>query len=123
MAKKNVTINDLAVMVKHGFDEMDKRFTGRLDGIGGRLDGIDQRLVNIESDVSYLKSRVGEIARTLDRHEEILEEHSEELKWIHKKIDELTDPRNENRVTTYKEFSALQMRVAALEQKIAAKIR
>lgn len=26
MAKKNITIDDLAVMVKKGFDSMDKRF-------------------------------------------------------------------------------------------------
>lgn len=86
MAKKDVTINDLAVMVKHRFDAVDARF----EAVDKRFDGIEQRLVNIESDVSYLKSRVGEIARTLDEHAEILEEHSAELKWVHEKIDELT---------------------------------
>lgn len=28
MSKKDITINDLAIMVKHGFDGMDKRFSG-----------------------------------------------------------------------------------------------
>lgn len=102
-------IEDLAVMTKHGFDAVDKRF-----------DGVDKRLMNIESDVAYLKSRVEEIGRTLARHEEILEEHSAEFKWLHKKIDEFTDPKSKNRFVTYQEFTELEARVAAFEKKISS---
>jgi hypothetical protein len=41
MAKKNVTIDDLAVMVKKGFDTVDKRF----DGIDDRLDRIERLIL------------------------------------------------------------------------------
>ncbi len=54
-----VTLDDLAGMIKSGFDDVDKcfeqvdkRFTGienRLDGIDLRLDGIDERLGRIEN--------------------------------------------------------------------------
>jgi archaellum component FlaC len=41
MAKKNVTIEDLAVMVKKGFDSVDKRF----DGVDERLDRIEKLIL------------------------------------------------------------------------------
>jgi archaellum component FlaC len=41
MAKKSVTIEDLAVMVKKGFDSVDKRF----DGIDDRLDRIEKLIL------------------------------------------------------------------------------
>ena len=50
-AKKQVTIEDLAGMVKRGFDEVNTRFDGvdkRLDKIEGRLDNVEDRLDRIE---------------------------------------------------------------------------
>jgi archaellum component FlaC len=44
MKGKNITIDDLAVMVKKGFDGVDKRF----DGVDKRFDGVDDRLERIE---------------------------------------------------------------------------
>jgi archaellum component FlaC len=41
MAKKSVTIEDLAVMVKKGFDSVDKRF----DGVDDRLDRIEKLIL------------------------------------------------------------------------------
>ncbi len=115
--KKKVTTEDLAAMIQKGFME-----TAKKKDVDGRFDGVDERLGNLGSDVSYLKDRVAEIGRTLNNHEEILEEHSEELKWIHKKIDELTDPRSNKHAVTYKEFSELELRVATLEKRVAAKV-
>lgn len=139
MPKKKTTIEDLAVMIQRGFQEtahksdVDKRFDavdGRLGTVEGRLGTVDGRLgalengfLNLASDISYLKARVTEIGVTLSRHEEILEEHSEELKWLHKKFDELTNPKSEKRVITYREFSKLASRVDGLERKIAVKMR
>ena len=40
MGRKKVTIEDLAVMVKKGFDSVDKRF----DGVDDRLDRIEKLL-------------------------------------------------------------------------------
>jgi hypothetical protein len=41
MGKKSVTIDDLAVMVKRGFDAVDKRF----DGVDDRLDRIEKLIL------------------------------------------------------------------------------
>lgn len=54
------------------------------------------------------------------RHEDILEEHSAELQWLHKKIDEFTDPKSKKRFVTYQEFVELEARVAAFEKKVSS---
>lgn len=118
MPKKKMTIEDLAAMIQRGFQE-----TARKSDVDKRFDAVEGRLVNLESDVSYLKARVTEIGVTLSRHEEMLEEHGEELKWLHKKFDELTNQKSEKRVITYREFSKLALRVDGLERKIAVKMR
>lgn len=115
---KKITIDTLAVMIKRGFDDVDKRF----DDVDKRFDGIDGRLMKLESDTDYLKARVTEIGRTLEEHGELLDEHSEELRWLHKKIDEIIGSGSKKAIT-YKEFSALVSRVSSLERKIAASIR
>ena len=118
--KKKITIEDLAGMVKRGFDAVDARFDAmdtRFDKMDGRVDKIDQRLVNIESEMAYVKARVTEIDRVLDEHTEMLEDHSKELHWIHRTIDTWTDPKSSQRFVTYKEFSGFESRLAALEKK------
>jgi hypothetical protein len=44
MKKKNLTIDDLALMVGKGFQSVDKRF----DGVDKRLDRMDKRFDKIE---------------------------------------------------------------------------
>jgi len=51
MKNKNTTIDDLAIMVKKGFDGVDRRFDGvdrRFDGVDRRLDKVEKRLDRIE---------------------------------------------------------------------------
>lgn len=132
MPKKKITIEDLAAMVQAGFhgtarkSDVDKRFDvmdKRFDAMDQRFDAMDNRFMNLASDVAYLKARVTEIGIMLDRHEEILEEHSEELKWMHKKLDEFMNLGSEKRAISYREFSKLVSRVGNLERKIAVKIK
>jgi len=58
MAKKNVTIDDLAVMVQKGFNGVDKRFdematktemNARFDVVSKRFDKVEARLGKIEN--------------------------------------------------------------------------
>jgi archaellum component FlaC len=52
MAKiKKTTLNDLARMVKVGFDETGKR----LDGVEKGLDGVEKRLGGVEGEIESLK--------------------------------------------------------------------
>jgi len=51
MKKKDITIDDLAVMVGKGFESVDKRFDAvdkRFDGVDKRFDKVEKRLDKIE---------------------------------------------------------------------------
>lgn len=44
--KKNVSIDDLAVMIKQGFDGVDKKFegvNGKFEGVDKKFDGVDKK--------------------------------------------------------------------------------
>ena len=124
MPKKKMTIEGLAVMVNKGFNDVieqfDRRFIGidgRLDGIDGRLDKIERRQDHTEGILNTLSLRIEEIERTLAQHTEILEAHMEELRWIHKKIDDWTHPDSDQRLISYNEYMELVRRVERLETK------
>lgn len=74
MKEKNVTIDDLARMVKSGFDSVDKRF----DGVDGKFIGIEKRLDNLERGQEDIKLRLDNVAYRfelleLQRRVELLE--------------------------------------------------
>lgn len=69
MENKNITINDLSVIVKNGFDELgnvikvgfeqvDKRFEQidkRFEDVYSRLDSIDAKLIFIQKEIEDIK--------------------------------------------------------------------
>ncbi|MBI2056197.1 MAG: hypothetical protein HYT37_02360 [Candidatus Sungbacteria bacterium] len=59
MVKKQVTTEDLAVMIKNAFESVDKRF-----------DAVDRRLINLEHDVLYLKSHATKMEVWISKHED-----------------------------------------------------
>lgn len=59
MAKtKKITIDDLAVMVKHGFDEMDNRFKE-----------VDERFNKLEEKIGGMEIDIGELRQGQERIE------------------------------------------------------
>ena len=56
--KTRATIDDLAVMVKKGFDHMDERFNQH----DKRFDAVDKRLDIIDQDHEDIKLRLGNVA-------------------------------------------------------------
>jgi len=60
--KKNLSLDNLAGMVKRGFDGVDKRF----DGVDKRFDGVDKRFDKIEIRLNNLENGQGEIKLKLD---------------------------------------------------------
>jgi archaellum component FlaC len=86
--KKNTTLDDLAGMVKRGFDGVDKRF----EGIDGHLGSIEERLDRFETALKNFREE-----NTLE-HEEIklrlsqvayrfeLEEMDKRLKRVEAKV-------------------------------------
>ena len=79
MVKKKTTIDDLAVMVKRGFDqtaikdevnkrfdEVDKRFDEvdkRFDEVDKRFVDVDKRFVGIEHKLDHMSARLGSVER------------------------------------------------------------
>ncbi|MEK9175662.1 MAG: hypothetical protein AAB795_03690 [Patescibacteria group bacterium] len=69
MAKKKTTIDDLAVMVKHGFDGVDKRFEQvdvRFEQVDVRFEQVDVRFDQIV-DTMIDKATFGKFAENVDR--------------------------------------------------------
>ena len=63
MAKKKTTIDDLAVMVKKGFDQTtDKESVNkRFDEIDKRFDGVDKRFIGVEQRLDHMNARLGSV--------------------------------------------------------------
>lgn len=65
MTKNQTTNEDLAHMIKRGFDDHDKRFDEidkRFDGVDTRLDKMDTRMDNLEQGQEEIKTRVDNVA-------------------------------------------------------------
>lgn len=68
--KKNITLDDLAGMVKHGFDGVDKRF-----------DKVETRLVNLKDGVEEIKLKLDQVAYRFE-----VEELSRRLKRVEMRL-------------------------------------
>ena len=56
---KPITLNDLAIMVKNGFDEVGNKFDEvghKFDEVGNKIESINKRLSTLESQVSKIDS-------------------------------------------------------------------
>lgn len=70
MKKKNVTIDDLVVMVQKGFNGVDEKFEEvykRFDKVDGRLMKLEIRMDNLEAEVEEIRKH--QIAHTIYRDE------------------------------------------------------
>ena len=86
--KKNITLDNLAGMVKRGFDGVDKRFDGvdkRLDGVDKRFDKIENTLKNFREENSLeheeIKLRLSQVAYRFE-----VEELDRRLKRVEAKV-------------------------------------
>ena len=64
MENKDVTTNELAVMVKNGFDSIDERFNGidgRFDQIDERFNQVDARLDRLERNQKVILTRLEDV--------------------------------------------------------------
>ena len=56
---KNVSTDELAVMVKSGFDSVEKRIDGVEQGLNKKIDGVEERLT---SKIDHLTRRIDALA-------------------------------------------------------------
>lgn len=76
MKSKNITIDELAVMVQKGFEGSAKDINKRFDGVDKRFDGVDKRFDRVE--------------KRLDRIEKlILADHKERIEKLEMEVREL----------------------------------
>jgi len=66
MAKKNITIDDLAVMVQKGFEGTAKDMKGGFKAVSERLDRIENILIKQQND------KIEKLERRMERLEEAL---------------------------------------------------
>jgi len=81
MKKKEITIDDLALMVGKGFQSVDKRF----DGIDKRLNGMDKRFDSMDKRFDNMDKRFDRIEKL------ILSEHKERIEKLEMQVKELRD--------------------------------
>jgi len=78
MAKKNVTIDELAVMVKRGFDE-----TAKKADMDFRFDQVDKRFEQMEKRFNRVDERFDKIEKLiLKDHKRRIEKLEDELKEV-----------------------------------------
>lgn len=63
---KNVTIDDLAVMVAKGFDGMRDEMNGRFDKVEERLGNVEERLGNVEEKLGKVEEKLGKVEDNLN---------------------------------------------------------
>lgn len=105
-AKKNTTIDDLAVMVASGFSRVDERFEQvdqRFEQVDMRFDQIDKRFDKVEKYIFNLDSKV----QTIDTR----------LKNVEKALEPLTLSYN----VFSREIRDMNLRISNLEKKIGIK--
>jgi chaperonin cofactor prefoldin len=112
MAKKSVTIDDLAGMVQRGFVDLEKRIDGRFDSVDKRIDGVDKRMDGLEEKIDGLdkdmKSGFAGVSQRLDalearmssmeRHMESIEETLVEVVDRLGRVEQLVDEDHQTRI-------------------------
>jgi len=58
MENKDITINELAVMLKNGFDGVDKRFDGVFDYVNKGFKQVDERFKQVDEGFNQVNSRL-----------------------------------------------------------------
>ena len=103
MAKKKITIEDLAGMVKRGFDDVDKRFERvekemregfklvgeRFEQVDERFDQIDKRFEQIDQQLEYITARVDVISHDtsdLPDMRQGLQDHEHRIGRLERKV-------------------------------------
>ncbi len=76
MSKKETTIDDLAIMVKHGFDGVEKKF----DGVDKEFKNIDKQFTEVYKRFDNIETRLNRIEKGLiANHERRIEKLEDEI--------------------------------------------
>jgi tetrahydromethanopterin S-methyltransferase subunit G len=82
---KEITIDELAIMVAKGFERIDKRF----DGIDNKFNQVDKRFDKVEERLDDINYRLSKIEGNHERRLDILEERMATVKTFFEKNPQL----------------------------------
>ena len=82
MAKKNITINELAVMVQKGFNGVDTRFDKMSKEMNSRFEQVDKRLDGMVTKAEMNRRFDGLEDRVLASHQKRIEKLEAEVKEL-----------------------------------------
>ena len=112
--KKDITLNDLAIMVKLGFDGVDKRF----DGVDKRFDKIEKQVGDNKVQLESISEKFSSLDRRMmyieDRLTEIVKENKKEFNKVKKILSEL----KKQKEVSEKQLLILEKRIEKLELKV-----
>ncbi|MBU2578994.1 hypothetical protein KKA09_02660 [Patescibacteria group bacterium] len=92
MTKKQITIDDLAIMVKKGFDGTDKKMDSGFKQVDKRFEQIDKRFKQVDKRFEQVDKQLKEINVRLDRIENvILKQHAQRIEFLEEKIHRLEE--------------------------------
>jgi hypothetical protein len=87
MAKnKEITIDELAIMVQKGFDSMDKKMDKGFDHVNKRLDGVEGCIKRLETRTGNIEKQIDVLQRGQIRIEDRLDEIVPQVKEHEKRI-------------------------------------
>jgi predicted transcriptional regulator len=84
MAKKDITINDLAVMVQNGFTETHKEMRDGFNAANKRFEQVDKRLDSMVTKAEMNRRFDGLEDRVLASHQKRIEKLEAEVKELRK---------------------------------------
>lgn len=90
MENKNITINDLAIMVKKGFDGVDVQFIAvhqKFDNIDKKFELVDRRFEHIDKRFEHIDDRFDAVEERLERIEKvILDDHRQRIEKLEMEV-------------------------------------
>jgi len=95
MVKKNITIEDLAVMIQHGFAETalkaDTATKAELSGVKKELSGVKTELSGVKTELSGVKKDMEEGFFAVNRRLDLLREDISDLPVIREELKDLDE--------------------------------
>mgnify|MGYP001562641349 CR=1 FL=1 len=88
MAKKKITIEDLAVMVKQGFDHTvtHEEFQQEIGGIKKEMGGIKNKMGTLEEQIIRLSSEVSRLREDVHRDDPFVEDLLRRMREVEKRM-------------------------------------
>ena len=117
-APKKITIEDLAIMVQNGFNDVEERLGGKIDGLKQEFEGLKQDVNSLKQDVGGLKKDVNGLKQDVLVLKEDVDVIKEDVKLLKQ-----GQERIESNMVYRLEFEKLEDQVVVLENKGKGKVK